>query len=334
MNALIPSKIDVPVLLIFFSRPGCFAQVFEQVKKARPSKLFLYQDGPREGNQKDIDGIAKCRAIAENIDWACEVHRFYQEKNIGCDPSEFIAQKWAFSLVDKCIILEDDDVPTLSFFRFCKELLERYEDDDRVNMICGMNNVESWDTPHSYLFSETGSIWGWATWKRVVDEWEGDYAFLDDKEALRCLADKFREQGQSIKTRLSVWKRNRLSGVEHYETILGCNQLLKHRLNIVPAKNMIINVGNTPEGSTHSRSSLAIIPRGLRRIYTMKSFEIDFPLKHPKYIVEDVAFRKSLFRIMGTGHPVIAFFRRVETALLMWRHEGFKSLWRKIRKTR
>ena len=40
-----PALVDVSVLLIFFNRPDTFAQVFEQVRKARPARLFLYQDG-------------------------------------------------------------------------------------------------------------------------------------------------------------------------------------------------------------------------------------------------------------------------------------------------
>lgn len=39
-----PALVDVSVLLIFFNRPDTFAQVFEQVRKARPARLFLYQD--------------------------------------------------------------------------------------------------------------------------------------------------------------------------------------------------------------------------------------------------------------------------------------------------
>ena len=42
-----PALVDVAVLILFFNRPRQLAQVFEQVKKARPSRLFLYQDGPR-----------------------------------------------------------------------------------------------------------------------------------------------------------------------------------------------------------------------------------------------------------------------------------------------
>ena len=130
--------VDVAVLILFFNRPRQLAQVFEQVKKARPSRLFLYQDGPR--GEKDLPGIEACRQVVADIDWECEVHQLYQKKNYGCDPSEYISQKWAFSHADKCIVLEDDDVPSVSFFRFCKEMLDRYENDTRISMIAGFNN--------------------------------------------------------------------------------------------------------------------------------------------------------------------------------------------------
>ena len=53
-------NIDVPVLCIFFARPKCFQQVFDVVKKARPRVLLLWQDGPREGRDDDIQNIAEC----------------------------------------------------------------------------------------------------------------------------------------------------------------------------------------------------------------------------------------------------------------------------------
>lgn len=76
-----PALVDVAVLILFFNRPEPLSQVFEQVKKARPSKLFLYQDGPR--NEKDMPGILACREIVSAIDWECEVHQWFQEKKSG-----------------------------------------------------------------------------------------------------------------------------------------------------------------------------------------------------------------------------------------------------------
>ena len=61
-------KVDVPVLLIFFARPETLEKVFESIREARPSTLLLWQDGPREGREDDVENIQKCREIAENID--------------------------------------------------------------------------------------------------------------------------------------------------------------------------------------------------------------------------------------------------------------------------
>ena len=144
-------KIDVAVLCIFFARPEQFEKSFEQVRKARPRVLLLWQDGPREGRADDVENIRKCREIAENIDWECEVHRNYHDKNMGCDPSTFYSHKWAFSIVDKCIILEDDLVASQSFFTFCKELLDKYENDERVDRICGTNLLGHYDIPFDYF---------------------------------------------------------------------------------------------------------------------------------------------------------------------------------------
>lgn len=65
-----PFLVDVPVLILFFNRPQQLSQVFEQVRNARPSKLFLYQDGPR--SEHDLPGIKACREVTDQIDWTAK----------------------------------------------------------------------------------------------------------------------------------------------------------------------------------------------------------------------------------------------------------------------
>ena len=72
--------VDVAVLILFFNRPRQLAQVFEQVKKARPSRLFLYQDGPR--GEKDLPGIEACRQVVADIDWECDSSPALPEKEL------------------------------------------------------------------------------------------------------------------------------------------------------------------------------------------------------------------------------------------------------------
>ncbi len=307
------AKIDVAVLLLFFARPEHTAKVFEQIKIARPSKLFLYQDGPREGRADDITGIHECRKIVEDIDWECEVHRMYQEKNYGCDPSEYISQKWMFDHVDKGIILEDDDVPSQSFFPYCKELLDKYENDTRISIISGINYAESLkDCPYSYFFTRDVAIWGWATWKRVIDQWEPDYVFLKDKYHMGLLKDVL-AQNDLRDTIIPLMEKHGKEGKEYYETILMAYHYLNSGLTIVPAYNMINNIGLS--GGTHYSTTLNELCKHDRRIFEMKRFEIEIPLKHPKYIIENVAYNLEVNKILDRNRPWYAKFHRRQSQI-------------------
>lgn len=302
-------KNDVAVLFIFFTRIEQTAAVFEQIKIARPRKLFLYQDGPRAGREDDIVKVQKCREIVSDIDWDCEVHTLFQEKNYGCDPSEFIAQKWMFDHVDKGIVLEDDDVPSQSFFPFCKEMLDKYEYDTRFNIICGMNNLGEYDNGYSYLFTRYGSIWGWATWKRNIDKWDPDYKWLDDKYICEILRKTYR----NFDTWQKVCQRHKASHREHYESILGSYCRTNNLLNIVPCKNMITNIGIATE-STHSVGDIKRLPRATRKVFSMKRHELKGQIKHPPYVVEDLLFNDKFEKLMGKN-KLIGYSRKLEVLL-------------------
>lgn len=320
------SKIDIPVLILFFCRDKQLEKVFESVKQARPSKLYLYQDGARPGREDDVDGINRCREVVsdKNIDWECEVHRLYQEKNYGCDPSEYMAQKWMFSTEEMGIVLEDDDVPAQSFFPYCKELLLRYKDDTRINMICGMNNLEKAEwCPYSYLFTTSGSITGWASWKRVIDMWDSIIPNLDDLYFRNTYCNKHKGLYNPHKA-LEHYQECNDSGIEYYEAIMGANLLSNNMLNIVPTLNQISNIG-VAENATHSVSSLKMLPKGIRRIFFMKTYELELPLKHPPYVMEDVKFKKEWNKVMGTG-LLRRYYRKMSSILLRIRYGDFKGL--------
>lgn len=324
-----PAKIDVAVLLLFFTRSDTFQKVFDEVRKARPSRLFLYQDGPR--SERDMAGVEACRQIVsdENIDWECEVHRMYQEKNYGCDPSEYISQKWAFSLAEKVIVLEDDDVPSQSFFPFCKEMLDRYEDDKRISMIAGFNTDEiTPDVPYDYFFTTFPSIWGWASWRRVIDRWEGDYAFLNDEYSVKLLKS-LNNQRNYRHSMVKMFYDHRATGKEYYESILWADLILNSGLCIMPTKNLVNNVGLTPD-STHFSAELQTMPRRLRRIFTMPRYELEFPLKHPRYVIEDVAYMKRRYKTMGWNHPWTKIGYSLEELWLNLARGNFQHIGRSI----
>lgn len=322
--------VDVAVLLIFFTRPKQFKQVFEQVKKARPSKLFLYQDGPRQGYDKDDENIRLCRVIADDIDWACEVHKFYQEENVGCDPSGFKAHTWAFAHVDKCIVLEDDVVPSVSFFYFCKILLDKYENDNRVSIISGLNIEEiSKNVPYDYFFTSCTSIWGWASWSRVVNTWDSSYSVLED-EFNKSQIKGILKQKKHMKNFLIMAQNHAQSHKAHFESILLLNQYLNSGLTIVPKRNMINNVG-VIDDSTHFSGNIAMLPKGYRRVFTMNRYEIESAIRHPKYVIEYVEYKERSYRIKAWGYPCIKLYRFIETLFYRLLYGDFKNVYPELR---
>lgn len=294
MNELKPWKIDVAVLCIFFARPEQFRLSFEQVRKARPRILLLWQDGPRDGRKDDIKKIEKCREIAENIDWECEVYKNYHAENMGCDPSTHLSHKWAFSIVDKCIILEDDIVPSESFFPFCKELLDKYETDTRIDRICGQTLYGGIpDNRFSYFFARSGSSCGWATWKRIADTWETNYAFLNDQYYLDLAEKRFGHK--RFKTSLAVARQRCEEGIPYWEHIVGFRTTLNSGLVIYPTVNMIENVGASAN-ATHAPDSIAELPKDIQQVFTTRAKEISFPLKHPPYVIEDYHYFQKVMK--------------------------------------
>lgn len=301
-------EIDINVLIIFFVRDDVLKETFEAVRRARPRRLLLWQDGPREGNSDDQNKIEICRDIVSNIDWECEVYRQYNEKNIGCDPSIFYAYKWAFSIVDKCIFLEDDQVPNQSFFRYCKELLDIYENDARISHICGYNYTEVTESCNEdYLFAPFGSG-AWATWKRVADEWDETYSFLEQEQNIKFLKKRY---GSLAEESFNNAKRHSETKKAFWESIVGCNCLLNNHLVIIPKKNLVSNKGLTMN-ATHSNANINFLPKVTRKLFYMKTYEIQFPMRHPIYKVINTEYLNQVTNIMGLGKPLLALKRRIE----------------------
>jgi hypothetical protein len=122
----------VPVLFLVFNRIESTKRVFLEIGKAKPRKLFIASDGARENKEGEKEVVKQIREyILKNINWKCEVKTRFREKNLGCKNAVADGISWFFDNVEEGIILEDDCLPSQSFFRFCQEMLEKYRDDER-----------------------------------------------------------------------------------------------------------------------------------------------------------------------------------------------------------
>jgi hypothetical protein len=270
---------NTAVLLLIFNRPNTTRRVFEAIRAARPSRLYIAGDGPRAGRQDDVQRCEEARTAATKVDWPCEVKTLFRETNLGCKrgPSEGI--DWLFQHEEEGIILEDDVVPLDSFFPFCEELLERYRCDPRISMISGSNFIVGRLQSHeSYSFIRYGHIWGWATWKRAWKDYDGemkDWPSWRDNGGLRQLS-----HGRPFE---SHWRNvfdkaysRQIDDAWDYLWQFACWRT--SRLSVQPSVNLTQNIGFCPDG-THTRS---VMPDHVR---SSLPCEMRFPLRHPAAVV-------------------------------------------------
>ena len=285
---------NAPAALIFFNRPDTLKLVFEQVRLAKPERLFLIQDGPREGRDDDIENIKKCREIVDEIDWQCEVSKNYSEINLGCGMRPQTGITWVLSQADRTIILEDDCVPNQTFFKYCDSLLEKYKDDERIAYISGLNHFEKWDFGgSSYGFTKRGSIWGWATWARAWKDYDYSVSAINDPYVEACLLKKHPDE----KDRIELWKttNKKVSAGEklsYWDVQWGFVKYAQSKLVIVPEYNLIRNIG-VGESSTHFKGGASEHKR-FTDFNDMPTFDLEFPLKEPKAVIIDKDYDETL----------------------------------------
>lgn len=307
--------IDLAVLIIFFARPNTLQDVFEKVKKARPSKLFLACDGPRENNPTDVERIEQCKRIVSDIDWECDVHMHYATENRGCGRGPSDAISWAFSHVDKLLILEDDCVPDDSLFPFMKEMLDKYENDERIGLISGFNHLKNWDCgQNSYCFTKTGATLGWGTWRRVWQRYDYHVTHIQEKYYQKLLEGEFKSR-KNARKRIAGWQNayeeSRTKKLNYWDVQFGFLKYAQSYLCVVPKNNLIYNIG-IGSGSTHTADyTQERWKKG--KILFMPTEAMEFPLAHPACVICDRRYDDEVLRIIfpSTVKKVIKKIRRI-----------------------
>lgn len=268
-----------PVLFIIFNRPETTKVVFEAIRKAQPAKLYIAADGPRQGKAGEYERCQAARNIAINVDWECDVHSLFRDTNLGCKVAVSSAIDWFFENVEEGIILEDDCVPDISFFRYCDELLEKYRHDGRIGMISGDNfQFGRKRTDASYYFSRFSHIWGWASWRRAWEIYDVEMSLwpkLRDSGFLEDLLDTREE----VNYWADILQRTYAGQINTWDYQLMFSFWINGLLNILPCHNLVSNIGFNADG-TH----IKLIDSPLSN---MESFPMKFPLIHPDFLIRD-----------------------------------------------
>ena len=260
MSLLSEEPVSAPVLLMAYNRPDHTARVWAAMREARPRRLWLSQDGPKPNDSSDREKCSRVREIIEEVDWPCEVQRFYREDNAGCGKAVSSAIGWFLDEAGEGIILEDDVLPNLTFFRFCELALEFYRDESDIATVSGFTALpprlqetlsrsgEGEPLLNVYL-SKHFSMWGWATWR---DRWEGYVLNPEEKrlaEFERLIPEISRNSLQEISHRKVL---ESLQYIDTWDFQFEFHSWLHGRKHLAPTSSLTSNIGYDEE-ATHTK---------------------------------------------------------------------------------
>lgn len=272
--------LSTPVLFLIFNRPDTTQLVFDEIRKAKPIKLFVAADGPREDMPSDIERCQTTREIINQVDWDCEVIKNYSDVNLGCGRRISSSLNWVFSKVEEAIILEDDCLPTPSFFYFCQELLEKYRDDTRI-MHIGSNNFQFGQnrTNYSYYFSKYPHSWGWASWRRAWKHFDYDMKTWPEFKKTKMIASVCEnpyEQKYWTKIFDRMFENAPVPDIWDYQWLY--NFWSQNGLSIIPNVNLVSNIGFGRPDSTHCKGNPP---------YAQLPTDDIWQLKHPPFVTRN-----------------------------------------------
>ena len=268
-----------PILFLIFNRPETTKKVFSTIKKAQPLRLYIAADGPRSEIPEEANRCELSRNIALNVDWDCEVKTLFRDHNLGCRLAVSQAIDWFFEHEPEGIILEDDCLPSQSFFWFCQEMLEFYRNDKAVGAICGFYSNELEYTPNaSYFFSRYLRVWGWAGWRRSIEGYDTNIDFLTEKQNT-WEKDIFSGTEIILKNYWqNIFEEVRSGKIDTWDTQLQYLLWLKKQWVATSSINLIKNIGWSEGTHVQKKDHNHDLPTG----------EMEFPLDHPKIIDREI----------------------------------------------
>lgn len=256
------ASFEVPVLLITYKRLDTTQKVLEKIAEVKPKYLFVSSNAPNPEKIDDSEKVFAVRSMIENrIDWPCELKKLYRKEHVGPGVSISSAINWFFQNIGEGIIFEDDTVPDVTFFTFCKAMLDKYRDESRIKIIGGINfqdGINRGDA--SYYFTRLCHIWGWATWKRVWDEYDYDLSTITRKDVTDA-ALKYFGSRRIAKEWGNIFDHLKNKSFDTWDYQLALSIWKNDGINIVPQKNLVTNIGYGQEAAhTHLVDPFSNIP--------------------------------------------------------------------------
>ncbi|OPB97079.1 hemolytic protein HlpA [Elizabethkingia meningoseptica] len=311
---------DIPIVLFTFKRLDKTLEVLEVIAKVKPKKIYILSDQGRNSDEQLI--VNKLRKEIElRIDWECELIKNYATENRGVYENIGEGSKWVLNREKWAIFLEDDNLPDISFFYFCKSMLEYYENEKKILWICGTNYLKEYkpNDDASYIFTSHMLPCGWASWSdKFLKYYDGNLKLWKNKETKNKLLSS-NIYRPLLKQDFKNWDRE-LDRIERglkpdsWDYQMALSLKANELYGIVPKYNLIKNIGVDLD-SIHGGNSYEL--EMTRRFCNIPTKSLEFPLVHPLKIQIDPDFETLNAKIITLPFKdrlkgsIASFFKKV-----------------------
>jgi len=246
---------NIPVLLICFNRPEHTRRTLDALLVQNPRELYVFQDGPRIGNELDLANCVKVRQIIEDRirNSQAIVHANYEKINRGCRDAIIYAISSVLKKHEAVIVLEDDVITSPAFLDYMNASLEYYRDRESVFSISGESpfpEVCSFPQDYNYAYDvfcfPRQFNWGWGTWRDRWEkvDWTMSYynTLINDKSIIGA----FCRGGDDLLPMLTNEKEGRSSA---WDIQFAFAHFMNHAISIVPCLSYTHNIGLDGSGT-------------------------------------------------------------------------------------
>lgn len=240
-----------PIILFGFNRAASLRRAAEALSgnaEASSSDLYVFVDGPRADKPGEASKVEAVRSCARTIGGFRSVTCTFAERNRGLAPSIISGVTQVMNAHGRAIVVEDDLVVSRSFLRYMNEMLDKYENDDRIMQVtgfgCKIKKPE--DYPWDVYLNERSHSWSWATWKERWDtvDWEvKDFAQL--KNSLKGQL-AFCKRGSDLYKMLKDYMEGKNSS---WYIRFNYSMYKQHRYAVCPIRSLVQNEGFTSDAT-------------------------------------------------------------------------------------
>lgn len=321
-------QVDLPVCVAFWNRPPELQSLLSLLMVVKPSILIFYQNGIPSERLKD-SSFRQCRDLLKQflskIDWSCSVFTYFPNDSLDIWHSLYRCHSFAFSVVDRCVILEDDCLPSVSWFKMASYLLDRFSSDPKVSYILSELNcgtAPKFMDSYDYVFSTRGPDHGWATWRRAFNEWDITYSWLDDRGSIKKIQKTVgRRKTRKLIKRACYLRENHIPDWELYRI---CQGAIFDSYSIIPTRNMLLSLKHS--SATHP-ADFNLLTNRERQYFLKPSFDVSFPLREPPLYLRDNRLDRSIDKAIEPS-----FLGKIKRGFSLFKKGQLKILFRKSKK--